>query len=116
MKLNQLLLVGLLVTAGSAFAQDAGGAGAASDPGMTDGAMGGSMDSTTESTGTWGAGSQAFTDLDANQDGNLTRDEIESDVELSGQFDDLDADQDGQLSAEEFTEYEQQTQEDVIQY
>src|SRR5690606_22813768 len=119
MKLNQFLLAGLLLTAGSAFAQgagDTGGMGAGSDAGMSGGTMGGSTGSTMDSTGTMGAGSQAFTDMDANQDGNITRDEVESDPQLFGQFDDLDSDQDGQLSAEAFCEFEQQSQGEVLQY
>lgn len=116
MKLNQFLLAGLLLTAGSAFAQGAGDAGSGSmggttEPPTTGGTMGGttgSMGESTDST-TMGAGSQAFTDLDSNQDGNISRDEVETDPELSAQFDDLDSDQDGQLSSEEFSEYEQQS-------
>src|SRR5690606_39404363 len=71
MKLNQFLLAGLLLTAGSAFAQgagDTGGMDSGSDAGMSGGTMGGSTGSTMDSTGTMGADSQAFTDLDSNMD------------------------------------------------
>lgn len=51
-------------------------------------------------------GSEAhFQQLDTNQDGRLTQQEVAQNPEISRAFSDLDENGDGQLSAEEFSKY-----------
>lgn len=48
----------------------------------------------------------AFADLDANADGNLSREEVDRDPRLSSQWDSLDANSDGNLDQSEFSALE----------
>lgn len=58
------------------------------------------------SASTPGADTAAFVELDANADGNLSRDEVSQDPRLSSQWDTLDANRDGNLDQSEFSALE----------
>lgn len=52
------------------------------------------------------AGTEGFTQLDANADGNISRDEAQNDPRLSSQWDKLDANADGNVDESEFSALE----------
>ena len=123
MKRNKLLAALVLMSAGSAFA--AGGGSAGADTGGTGtvgtsgsaGASGADVGSQTPSQDRMGTqdmetqgmqqpNQQAIHQIDANRDGNISREEAQTDSQLTSSFQDLDSDEDGQLSAEEFGEWE----------
>lgn len=80
--LNKILLISGLLSAGGVYAA---------------GLMPGSEEE---------KGSEAhFQQLDTNQDGRLTQQEVAQNPEISKAFSDLDENGDGQLSAEEFSKY-----------
>lgn len=52
------------------------------------------------------ADASGFTQLDSNSDGQLSRDEVQSDPRLSSQWDSLDANRDGNVDESEFSALE----------
>ncbi|HTA64966.1 MAG TPA: EF-hand domain-containing protein [Xanthomonadaceae bacterium] len=55
-----------------------------------------------------GTKSTTFNDLDTNNDGRLSRDEVVGDTELSRNFDAIDTNKDGYISKDELRAYEEQ--------
>jgi hypothetical protein len=53
-----------------------------------------------------GAGTATFQDLDANHDGQISRDEAKKSSEVNNKFDQADANKDGKLDAAEFSALE----------
>lgn len=70
------------------------------------GAMAAEMDAQVSGSSASGTDSAAFAELDANADGNLSRDEVTQDPRLSSQWDTLDANRDGNVDQSEFSALE----------
>lgn len=92
MKLDKVLLAGILMGSGVAFA--------AGDQAQQ------TMDPQQQTQQLSEQQQQNWTQLDTNQDGYISRDEAAANVELSDAFQDQDQNADGQLSAEEFSSWE----------
>ena len=48
---------------------------------------------------------ETFKSFDTNNDGKLSQDEAEADIDLASDFDDIDLNHDGQLDLAEFTKF-----------
>lgn len=102
MKMNKFLLAGLVMMGSTAFA--AGNVELLAQAGDTTGGMGMEPGTQTQPQ----TQQPEFSQLDANSDGALTREEVVQSPMLSDRFDDVDANADGQLSAEEFDQWQMQ--------
>jgi hypothetical protein len=81
------------------------------DPGMSPAtpatpATPGKTGKTGKAAGKAKAGGEKFGQLDANGDGNLSRDELKAEADINARFSELDTNRDGKLSTAEFAAFE----------